>query len=108
MVIFSHHKRDKRNSSDLKFLLVKNDEITNGNSWIVEYYETEEDALDGTNVILDPEAYTNTAVGINALNPQTLFVRVTDPATTCYSFVTLTIRVLPNPTPSIDPWINWG
>jgi hypothetical protein len=47
--------------------------------------------------------YTNTVVGTNALNPQTLFVRVTDPSTTCYSFVTLTIRVLPNPTPSIDP-----
>ena len=84
-------------------LTVKDDEITSGNSWIVEYYETEEDALAGTNVILDPEAYTNTAVGSNAVNPQTLFVRVTDPATTCSSFVTLTLRVLPNPTPSIDP-----
>ena len=84
-------------------LTVKNDEITNGNSWTVEYYETEEDALAGTNVILDPETYTNTAVGSNAVNPQTLFVRVTNPATTCSSFVTLTLRVLPNPTPSIDP-----
>ena len=84
-------------------LTVKDEEITAGNSWIVEYYETEEDALANTNVILDPEAYINTAVGSNAVNPQTLFVRVTDPATTCSSFVTLTLRVLPNPTPSIDP-----
>ena len=84
-------------------LRVKDEEITGGNPWIVAYYETEQDALEGTNVIVDPEAYTNTAVGGNALNPQTLFVRVTDPSTTCYSFVTLTIRVLPNPTPSIDP-----
>ena len=84
-------------------LRVKDEEITGGNPWIVAYYETEQDALEGTNVIVDPEAYTNTAVGSNALNPQTLFVRVTDPSTTCYSFVTLTIRVLPNPTPSIDP-----
>jgi gliding motility-associated-like protein len=84
-------------------LTVKDEEITGGNPWIVEYFETEEDAMTNTNVIADPEAYTNTAVGTNALNPQTLFVRVTDPSTTCYSFVTLTIRVLPNPTPSIDP-----
>ncbi|MDC1492687.1 T9SS type B sorting domain-containing protein, partial [Flavobacteriaceae bacterium] len=84
-------------------LTVKNDEITAGNPWIVAYYETEQDAITDTNVIADPEAYTNTAVGVNAVNPQTLFVRVTDPSTTCYSFVTLTIRVLPNPTPSIDP-----
>ena len=84
-------------------LTVKDEEITGGNPWIVEYFETEEDAMANTNVIADPEAYTNTAVGTNALNPQTLFVRVTDPSTTCYSFVTLTIRVLPNPTPSIDP-----
>ena len=84
-------------------LTVKDEEITGGNPWIVAYYETQEDAELGQNVIEDPEAYTNTAIGTNALNPQTLFVRVTDPATTCYSFVTLTIRVLPNPTPSIDP-----
>jgi hypothetical protein len=84
-------------------LTVKDEEITGGNPWIVEYFETEEDAMANTSVIADPEAYTNTAVGTNALNPQTLFVRVTDPSTTCYSFVTLTIRVLPNPTPSIDP-----
>ncbi|MDB2599449.1 choice-of-anchor L domain-containing protein [Flavobacteriaceae bacterium] len=84
-------------------LTVKDEEITGGNPWIVEYFETEEDAMANTNVIADPEAYTNTVVGTNALNPQTLFVRVTDPSTTCYSFVTLTIRVLPNPTPSIDP-----
>ena len=84
-------------------LTSKNEEITNANEWIVEYYELEQDAIDGTNAITNPEAYTNTAVGGNALNPQTLFVRVTDPVTACYSFVTLKLRVLPNPTPSIDP-----
>jgi gliding motility-associated-like protein len=84
-------------------LTVKNEEITAGNLWTVDYYETEQDALDGVNVITNPETYTNTAVGTNALNPQTLFVRVTDPSTTCYSFVTLKLRVLPNPTPSTDP-----
>ena len=84
-------------------LTSKNEEITNANEWIVEYYELEQDAIDGTNAITNPEAYTNTAVGGNALNPQTLFVRVTDPVTACYSFVILTLRVLPNPTPSTDP-----
>ena len=84
-------------------LSLKNDEITNGNPWTVEYYELEQDALNGINAIVNPESYTNTAVGSNALNPQTLFVRVTDPTTGCPSFVTLTLRVLPNPTPSVDP-----
>src|SRR5690606_18416867 len=79
-------------------LTVKNTEITGGEgSWSVRYYETSADAQADTNVIDPDTAYTNT------VNPQTLFVRVTDTDTGCTDFVTLTIRVLPNPTPSLDP-----
>ena len=83
-------------------LTVKNDEITAGNlDWEVIYYETEEDALAGTNAIETPEAYTNTAVAGNAANPQTLHVAVVN-IEGCIAYTTLTIRVLPNPTPSTD------
>ena len=79
-------------------LTVKNTEITGGEgSWSVSYYETSADAQADTNVIDPDTAYTNT------VNPQTLFVRVTDTDTGCTDFVTLTIRVLPNPTPGLNP-----
>ena len=84
-------------------LTVKNDEITAGNvDWEVIYYEIEEDALAGTNAIENPEAYTNTSVAGNAANPQTLHVAVVN-TEGCIAYTTLTIRVLPNPTPSTDP-----
>ena len=84
-------------------LTVKNEEITAGNiDWEVIYYETEEDALAGTNAIENPEAYTNTSVAGNAANPQTLHVAVVN-MEGCIAYTTLTIRVLPNPTPSTDP-----
>src|SRR5690606_17511167 len=57
----------------------------------------------GTNEIDPATDYTNTAVGANPANPQTLHVRVTDTDTGCTAFRTLTIRVLPNPEPNLDP-----
>ena len=84
-------------------LTIKNDEITAGNlQWEVIYYETEQDALSGLNAIENPEAYTNTSVAGNAANPQTLHVAVVNESG-CIAYTTLTIRVLPNPTPSTDP-----
>ena len=84
-------------------LTVKDDEITAGNvDWEVIYYETEQDALDGINAIGNPESYTNTSVAGNAANPQTLYVAVVN-VEGCIAYTTLTIRVLPNPTPSTDP-----
>ena len=83
-------------------LTIKDDEITGGNAdWTVTYYETQEDAQNGINPIETPEAYTNTSVGGNTANPQTLFVSVAN-TEGCLSYTTLTIRVLPNPTPSTD------
>ena len=85
-------------------LTVKNTEITVGDGSLeVVYYTTLLDAELATNAILDPTAYTNQAIDGAAPNPQTLHVRVTDLDTGCYDLTTLTIRVLPNPTPSPDP-----
>ncbi|QCE41978.1 T9SS type B sorting domain-containing protein [Psychroserpens sp. NJDZ02] len=85
-------------------LTLKDDEITAGDvSWIVAYYVTQADAQADVNVIADPTMYTNMMVGANPANPQTVYVRVTDSNTGCFSFTTLTIRVLPNPTPLENP-----
>ncbi|WP_243878660.1 T9SS type B sorting domain-containing protein [Winogradskyella pelagia] len=82
-------------------LTVKDTEITGGNaSWSVSYYETDADAQGQTGAIPDPSQYTNTSVGGLPANPQTLYVVVTDNDTGCVDFATLTIRVLPNPTPT--------
>jgi gliding motility-associated-like protein len=82
-------------------LTVKDVEITGGNaSWSVAYYETDADAQAQINAIPDPTQYTNTSVNGLPANPQTLYVVVTDTDTGCVDFTTLTIRVLPNPTPT--------
>ena len=85
-------------------LTVKNTEITLGDGSLeVVYYTSLLDAESANNAILDPTSYTNQAIDGAAPNPQTLHVRVTDLDTGCYDLTTLTIRVLPNPTPSPDP-----
>jgi gliding motility-associated-like protein len=82
-------------------LTVKDQEITGGNaSWSVAYYVTDTDAQAQINAIADPTAYINMSVGGLPANPQTLYVVVTDTDTGCVDFTTLTIRVLPNPTPT--------
>ncbi|MDB9720489.1 choice-of-anchor L domain-containing protein [Winogradskyella sp.] len=87
-------------------LTLKDPEITAGNaSWSVAYYETAADAQAQVNAIPDPTAYTNTSIGGLAANPQTLYVVVTDTDTGCVDFTTLTIRVLPNPTPTLSDQI---
>src|SRR5690606_21350271 len=75
-------------------LTSKNLEITDGNPTAgVSYFETEEDARNNENRI-DPEtAYDNTS------NPQVLYVRVADGESSCISYTTLTLRVVPNPVP---------
>ncbi|NRB58465.1 MAG: T9SS type B sorting domain-containing protein [Winogradskyella sp.] len=84
-------------------LTVKDVEITGGNSsWIVTYYETDADAQSQMNAIPDPTAYTNTSVNNLPANPQTLYVVVTDTDTGCVDYTIMTIRVLPNPTPTTD------
>uniref|UniRef100_UPI00261746ED T9SS type B sorting domain-containing protein n=1 Tax=uncultured Psychroserpens sp. TaxID=255436 RepID=UPI00261746ED len=81
-------------------LTVKDNEITGGEaSWSVSYYETDADAQAQTNAV-DAASYTNTSINGAPSNPQTLYVVVTDTDTGCVDYTTLTIRVLPNPTPT--------
>lgn len=76
-------------------LTVKDFEIIGSNpDRSVAYYETYSDATAQTNVILNSTPYTNIT------NPQTLYVAVTDINTGCIGFTTLTIRVLPIPSPT--------
>ncbi|TXD86209.1 T9SS type B sorting domain-containing protein, partial [Subsaximicrobium wynnwilliamsii] len=83
-------------------LSVRDSEITGGQgSWAVTYHETLADAQAGQGAV-DAQAYTNTAVGGNQANPQTLYAVVTDTDTGCRDITTLTIRVLPNPTPTTE------
>ncbi|MEY8849330.1 T9SS type B sorting domain-containing protein, partial [Psychroserpens sp. XS_ASV72] len=81
-------------------LTVKDQEITGGEaSWSVSYYETLSDAQSQLDAV-DAGSYTNTSVNGAPSNPQTLYVVVTDVDTGCVDYTTLTIRVLPNPTPT--------
>lgn len=82
-------------------LTVKNNEITGGDgSMIVSYHEAMDDAEAGTSAISPATSYINTSVGGQPANPQTVYVRVEGQETGCYVIRTLTIRVLPNPTPT--------
>ncbi|WP_347922519.1 T9SS type B sorting domain-containing protein [Pontimicrobium sp. SW4] len=74
-------------------LTIKDSEITGGNpNWSVQYFETNADAISNTSPINPATSYTNTVV-----NSQTIYVRVTDSATSCFGFTTLDLNVLPNP-----------
>ncbi|MBE1615953.1 hypothetical protein IDF54_13910, partial [Flavobacterium sp. SaA2.13] len=80
-------------------LTVKDEEILGpfgvGQGYTVQYYESQADR-DNNIPIVDPTQYENTA------NAQTLFVMVTSPEG-CKSYTTLTIKVLPLPTPNFNP-----
>jgi gliding motility-associated-like protein len=80
-------------------LTVKDAEITqNLSGYTVTYYPSFAQALAGTGAISDTDAVAYT----NQTNPQTLGVVVTS-ALGCASYTTMDIRVLPLPTPMIDP-----
>ena len=80
-------------------LTVKDNEIIGSNaSWVVSYHTTQANAQSGTQDIPDATMFLNTIQGA-----QTVWVRVVDANTGCFSVTTLTIRVLPNPSPSQDP-----
>ena len=82
-------------------LTVRDAEVTGGDgSLSVGYYGTLAEAEAGTGWISPATSYTNASVNGAPANPQTLWVRVEDPSTGCYVVGTLTLRVLPNPTPT--------
>lgn len=79
-------------------LTVKDIEITGGNpDWVVSYYETNADALAGTNPIAPANSYTNTTAVT-----QTIYARVSDVNTDCFEVTTLILNVLPNPASLTD------
>jgi len=81
-------------------LRARDSEITGGQgSWSVDYYETLAGAQSQQGAV-DAQAYTNTSVGGAPANPQTLYAVVTDTDTGCTDITTLTLRVLPRPTPT--------
>ncbi|MCO6148914.1 hypothetical protein NHE85_12545, partial [Flavobacterium sp. NRK1] len=71
-----------------------------GQGYTVEYYESDPRVDTGAIAIADPEHYTNPAPPQG--NPKTLFVKVTT-QDGCVSYTTLTIKVLPLPTPDTTP-----
>lgn len=74
-------------------LTALNDEITAGNATLnVAYFESESD-IDANLPIANPSTY------VNIINPQEIFVQVTDPASGCFASTTTTLNVLPNPSP---------
>ncbi len=84
-------------------LTVREIDILNGEAWTVTYHETLNDALSGTPQIATPTAYSNTS------NPQTIYVRVTNPLSPlgCFEIVELPIIVnpLPDDTASVEDYI---
>ncbi|MEZ4855570.1 MAG: hypothetical protein R2812_03715 [Gelidibacter sp.] len=91
-------------------LTIKDNEITGGEaSWSALVTITNADVGQTTPLrLLQQPTYTNMSVNGNPANPQTLYVRVTDTDTGCSDFTTLTIRVLPNPTPSLRLQVSWS
>ena len=71
----------------------REDQILNGQTGLdVSYHLTQSDAETNMGTLASP--YTNIS------NPQTVFVRVSNPATGCYDFTILNLEVLPIPIPN--------
>ena len=67
-------------------------EVTGGNSNVsVTFYENAADATTANFAIANPANYSNT------VNPQTIFIRVEDDVTGCFSITTVELRVEPIP-----------
>lgn len=67
------------------------DYITGGNTeYIVRFYGTEADAMAGTAAFVAPSSYTNST------NPQTIWVRVENSATSCFTIADFNLIVSPD------------
>src|SRR5690554_109396 len=76
-------------------------EILNGENWRLSYFESYENAVDELDEIQNPDAYENTS------NPQTIYVRVTNDTSGCFSIVELELIVhaVPLDTADISPYM---
>ncbi|MCO6148565.1 hypothetical protein NHE85_10795, partial [Flavobacterium sp. NRK1] len=88
---------DDVNDNSTPFDLTLHAEVMKGDQDTVEitYYDNEDDAETGTNFITHPTNY------YNITNPQTIYTRLTDGITGCYTIGTFEINILP--TPTINP-----
>ncbi len=90
--------------TELFDLTVRGPQILNGNNWTLGYYESYADAVSGDNEIVAPQltAYQNTS------NPQTIYVRTTNPSSLCFEIVELELVVnpLPDDTAIVAPYVG--
>ncbi|QHI36310.1 hypothetical protein IMCC3317_16720 [Kordia antarctica] len=73
-------------------------EITGGNTSLTLTYYANQADLNSDTPIVDPTAYQNVT------NPQVIYIQATNPAG-CTTDITMTLRVLPIPTPNTTPTI---
>ncbi|WP_284651910.1 T9SS type B sorting domain-containing protein [Flavobacterium terrisoli] len=69
--------------------------IGSQSNMIATYHLTENDAIVGTNAIANPTAFSNTT------NPQTLFIRVQNSITSCFSTASFILNVIPFSVPDL-------
>ena len=67
--------------AELEILDVRQDDI------VITYFENFEDAEANTNIILNPEEYTNTS------NPQTVYIKITNTISNCYALAPIDLIV---------------
>ena len=82
---------DTDNTGITTFDLTENESIILGTQTdiTIDYYETEQDAIDQTNIITNPTSYTS--------GPAVIFVRLTNDITGCYKVETFNINLAPKP-----------
>ena len=84
---------DENNGQAVFDLTIDELAILNGEGGVTPvYYETYEDAFDGVNAIADPTAYYNITPYL-----QTIYIRVTNDVTGCYTITTFDLIVHPLP-----------
>ncbi|WP_412561350.1 choice-of-anchor L domain-containing protein [Winogradskyella sp. MIT101101] len=79
--------------AEFEILDVRQDDIE------ITYFENYEDAETNSNVIPDPEAYTNTS------NPQTVYIKITNTISNCYVLVPIDLIV--NTPPVINDFVSY-
>ncbi|WP_111683534.1 T9SS type B sorting domain-containing protein [Winogradskyella tangerina] len=79
--------------AEFDILDVRQDDI------VITYFANFEDAEADVNVIADPEAYTNTS------NPQTVYIKITNTISNCYSLVP--IELIVNTPPAINDFQSY-
>ncbi|WP_139855306.1 T9SS type B sorting domain-containing protein [Aequorivita sinensis] len=82
-------------------LTIREEVILNGGAWDVTYYESYDNAFNGIDQIPNPESYQNIS------NPQTIYVKGSNPDSSCFEIVKLELIVDPVPDDSaiVSPYI---